>query len=141
MVGLLSGILGVGGGFILVPMLVALKYSALGAVGTSAFVVTMIAFSASLYNWKYSFLNWKHLVEMILPCLLASQLGVVTSVYMPPALLLFLFGLMLIVAVVLVYLENPSAGPEKPSTRKSLIIVGGTGGFFRVFLVLGVVSY
>lgn len=50
--GILAGFLGIGGGTVLVPLLVALGYEPIQAVATSALAITITALSGTLQNWR-----------------------------------------------------------------------------------------
>jgi uncharacterized membrane protein YfcA len=135
-VGFLSGLLGIGGGVILMPALVALNYAPLNAVGTSAVAVTLIALCGSIVNIrKYSF-DIKDLSLMALPCIIVSQLGVYLATHIPGALLLILFGFLLLIILGLLIFKNSIQTTKKPK-KSGLLLVGTIAGFLAGFFGIG----
>lgn len=54
--GILSGLLGIGGGFIIVSLLVALGYPPIQAVATSSLVIVLSSSTGSFYNGCFKFM-------------------------------------------------------------------------------------
>ena len=54
--GILAGFLGIGGGTVMVPILVALGYQPIQGVATSALAITIIATSGTLQNWRMGYI-------------------------------------------------------------------------------------
>jgi len=91
--GLLSGLLGIGGGLVMVPLLVALGHPPLQAVATSSAAIVLTAASGSLENWRQGRLAWRSLLGLGLPSLLTVQVGVWVANDLPERALLFSFAL------------------------------------------------
>ncbi len=75
-VGFLGGLLGIGGGFIFAPVLMALGYKTKTAAGTTAFVVTFSSFSGYLGHMAQGNMNWPLTIILIIAVIIGSQFGV-----------------------------------------------------------------
>lgn len=73
--GFLGGMLGIGGGFIIAPILMWMGYKTKAAAATTAFVVTFSSFSGFMGHVAEGHFNWPLTVLMILAVLAGSQLG------------------------------------------------------------------
>lgn len=104
--GILAGFLGIGGGTILVPLLVALGYTPVQAVATSSLAILITSISGSVQNWRMGYFDFKRVILLGFPALLTAQLGVYLATKIPGYLLLFLFGLLLILNIYLVELRK-----------------------------------
>ena len=100
--GIMAGFLGIGGGTVMVPLLVTLGYEPIQAVATSTLAIAITATSGTLQNWRMGYLKPQSILYLGVPALLAAQLGVYLAESFSPALLLFAFGLLLVVNVYLV---------------------------------------
>lgn len=124
--GLLAGLLGIGGGTVLFPILLALGYSPLQAVSTSSLAIVITASSGSFQNWRMGFVDRDRILMMGIPALIAAQLGVLLSEQLPDRWLLIGFGLMMLFNIYLTSLlqqlirppsdPGSSYGP-KPQTK------------------------
>jgi uncharacterized membrane protein YfcA len=133
--GLLAGLLGIGGGTMLVPLLVALHYSPLHAVATSSLSVLITSLSGSLQNWRMGYFDRNRVLGLGLPALVTSQLGVYLAGRFSAALLLYGFGLLLMVNLFLVRLrqglEKQANSPSPPTSASPQFLTLariGTGG-------------
>jgi uncharacterized membrane protein YfcA len=67
LIGLLTGLLGIGGGFILIPTLVLLvKIPMKKAIGTSLFIIALNAFIGFVGDQGHTFINWPFLLIITL---------------------------------------------------------------------------
>jgi len=73
--GFLAGLLGVGGGFIMAPLLMWMGYKTKQAAATSAFAVTFSSFSGFLGHVAVGHFNWMLTAILIVAILIGSQLG------------------------------------------------------------------
>jgi uncharacterized membrane protein YfcA len=133
--GLLAGLLGIGGGAMLVPLLVALHYSPLHAVATSSLSVLITSLSGSLQNWRMGYFDQNRVLGLGFPALVTSQLGVYLASRFSAALLLYGFGLLLMVNLFLIRLRqrlekqaNSPSPPTSPSPQFLTLARIGTGG-------------
>ncbi len=60
--GILAGLLGIGGGTILVPLLVAIGYVPVKAVATSSLAILITSISGSVQNWRMGYFDWKRVI-------------------------------------------------------------------------------
>jgi uncharacterized protein len=90
--GILAGLLGIGGGIILVPLLVTLGYTTVQAVATSSLVIVISSISGSLQNWRMGYFDLQRVVYLGLPAIITAQAGVYLANRIPPYLILFLLG-------------------------------------------------
>ena len=133
--GILAGFLGIGGGTVLVPFLVALGYQPIQAVATSALAITITALSGTIQNWRMGYIKPQSILYLGLPALFAAQIGVYLAERFPAALLLFAFGLLLVVNIFLVEFRKRviAKHQHKQQTANSnpviaRITTGGTAG-------------
>ncbi len=112
-VGILGGILGIGGGTLLVPLLLTLGASPLQAVATSLVAVSLSAISGSIQNLRMGTLNLPVLLLLAAPATLTSYGGVWLARQISEAYLLFAFAGFLLVVLFLMQLQR--------GTKKSLI--------------------
>lgn len=73
--GFAGGMLGLGGGFIIAPVLMWLGYKAKEAAATTAFVVTFSSASGYLGHMAQGEINWFFTTVMVLAVIIGSQLG------------------------------------------------------------------
>ena len=133
--GILAGFLGIGGGTVLVPLLVALGYTPIQAVATSALAITITAISGTIQNWRMGYIKLQSILYLGLPALIAAQVGVYLAEGFPAALLLFAFGLLLVVNIYLVEFRfrviakyKHQAQTSKDNSIIARITTGGTAG-------------
>jgi uncharacterized protein len=108
--GILAGFLGIGGGTVLVPLLVALGYTPVQAVATSSLAILITSISGSIQNWRMGYFDFKRVILLGFPALLTAQFGVYLATKIPGHLLLFLFGLLLILNIYLIELRKGLVG-------------------------------
>ncbi len=74
-IGLIAGLLGVGGGFLFVPMMIAMGYPTKKAAATSAFVVIFSSFSGFAGHVAEGHFNWPLMIATSIAVIVASQVG------------------------------------------------------------------
>ncbi len=74
-IGFLGGMLGIGGGFVFAPVLMALGYKTKEAAATTAFVVTFSSFSGYLGHVADGDMNWTLTIILIIAVIIGSQFG------------------------------------------------------------------
>ena len=104
--GSLAGLLGIGGGTVLVPMIVTLGYLPAKAVATSSLVIFITSLSGSIQNYRMGNLSWRRVISFGLPSLLTAQVGAFFVPKIPPNILLFSFGILLLVNIFLAGLRK-----------------------------------
>jgi uncharacterized membrane protein YfcA len=104
--GILAGFLGIGGGTVLVPILVALGYLPVQAVATSSWAIVITSISGSWQNWRMGYLDLSRVMYLGLAALVTAQFGVLVATVLPDRLLLIGFGVFLMANVVLVEIRK-----------------------------------
>lgn len=142
--GVLAGFLGIGGGTVLVPLLVAIGHTPVQAVATSTLAISITAVSGSLQNWLMGYFNFRHVIFLGLPALVTAQIGVYLASRVAPDLLLSAFGLMLLANVYLVGLRKRVIIKAKEENTRppfnlvfSRIATGGTAGLLAGLFGIG----
>ena len=141
--GILAGLLGIGGGFVTVSLLVLLGYAPVKAIATSTLVIGITSISGSLQNWRMGYLDYNRVIHLGLPALLTAQVGVYLANQIPPYLLLMIFGVFLLGSIYLVELRESLAVKEENSKAQkfhpvvSRIGTGGASGILTGLLGVG----
>jgi uncharacterized membrane protein YfcA len=152
--GVLAGFLGIGGGTVMVPVMVALGLSGVQAVGTSTLAIAIISLVGSLQNWRMGFLNLSNVAMLGLPALVTAYLGKELATALPEFALLGIFGLFLLLNIYLIGLkkqvvrqaqqaeiEGASLVPESTPLRVSPSVarmgIGGLAGFLAGLFGVG----
>jgi len=107
--GFIGGLLGIGGGFIIAPILMWMGYKTKEAAATTAFVVTFSSFSGYLGHMAQGSMNWPLTVTVIIAVIIGSQFGgkfliqkaKSKHVKITYAIVLFLIAVKLIVDVII----------------------------------------
>lgn len=73
--GFAGGLLGIGGGFIIAPVLMWMGYKTKVAAATTAFVVTFSSFSGYLGHMAEGNFNWTLTIIVVISVVVGSQLG------------------------------------------------------------------
>ncbi len=96
-IGFIAGLLGVGGGFLFVPMMIAMGYPTKKAAATSAFVVIFSSFSGFAGHVAEGHFNWPLMIATSIAVIIAAQIGgKVMKEKMKPRWIKQLFGLVLL---------------------------------------------
>ena len=104
--GIIAGLLGIGGGTLLVPLLITAGLAPVQAVATSSLAILMTAISGSIQNWRTGALDLRKVIALALPALVTAQVGALLADLVLPYLLLVGFGLLLLVNVYLIALKK-----------------------------------
>ncbi len=140
--GILAGLLGIGGGFVIVSLLVALGYPFPQAVATSSLVIIMSSSTGSFYNWKMGYLDLQRVVYIAVPAIFAAPLGAYLTGEIPEYILMVIFACFLLINIGLMRLRQSIVIHEKHSGQKfnpilSKIATGGIAGFLAGLLGIG----
>jgi uncharacterized membrane protein YfcA len=74
-IGFIAGLLGVGGGFLFVPMMIAMGYKTKAAAATSSFVVVFSSFSGFAGHVAEGHFNWPLMIATSIAVIIGSQMG------------------------------------------------------------------
>jgi uncharacterized membrane protein YfcA len=106
-VGFLTGFLGVGGGFVVVPALVlVLRLPMTSAIGTSLVVLTINAVAALASRAGLAGLDWPVVLPFAVAAVLGTLAGKRISDRLPGHVLTRAFGVLLVLVGVFVAVEN-----------------------------------
>lgn len=143
--GIIAGLLGVGGGLIIVPILVAL-YTAQGfaadltmqlAVGTSLATIVFTSLSSMRAHHRRGAVDWPVMLQLSAGILLGAWLGGVLAQWLGGALLGLLFGgFELAVAVQMGFGHSPAAHRGPPGRARNAL-AGGLIGAVSALLGIG----
>jgi len=100
--GILSGIVGIGGGLIIIPMLILfLGTSQHVAQGTSlAVMLPPIGFLAALNYYKAGFVEWKFALIIAITFIIGGYVGSKFAIRISPSILKKVFGTLLFIAAI-----------------------------------------
>ena len=73
--GFIGGMLGIGGGFIIAPILMMMGYKTKEAAATTAFVVTFSSFSGYMAHVAQGQMNWPLTIVVVIAVIIGSQMG------------------------------------------------------------------
>ncbi|MBD2576705.1 sulfite exporter TauE/SafE family protein [Oscillatoria sp. FACHB-1406] len=141
--GLLAGILGIGGGTVLVPILVALNAQPVQATATSNLAIVLTSVSGTLQNWRMGYLDRQRVLLLGLPSLVTAQIGAYLGSILPGYLLLSAFSIFLILNIFLVQfrkkLIRDRDTPVTPTFNPTLarLGTGGTAGLLAGLFGIG----
>ncbi|MCL1470421.1 sulfite exporter TauE/SafE family protein [Argonema antarcticum] len=116
--GCLAGLLGIGGGILLVPLMVGLGLTPVQGVATSSFAMLFISISGSWQNWRMGNLNFQKVAILGLPSLLTAQLGVYLIKHIPGYLLMSGFGCLLVANIFVIKLQGSLSKREDTRTDR-----------------------
>ncbi len=140
--GILAGVLGIGGGSVLVPLMVYVGFSPINAIGTSSLAILLTSLSGSIQNWRMGYIDWRKVSLLGVPALFAAQLGAALARYIPAHWLLFGFAAMMLTNIYLIGLKQRLIGIESstPSTARhgfSTTITGILAGLVAGLMGVG----
>ncbi|MEC4985190.1 MAG: sulfite exporter TauE/SafE family protein [Oscillatoria sp. PMC 1068.18] len=118
--GLLAGLLGIGGGTVLVPLLVASGYLYDYAVGTSSLAIVLTALSGTIQNWRMGNIKFQRLIYLGLPAIFTAQLGAWLVVQLPNYFKEVAFGILLLVNIFLIGLKKRLVDNENGEINRKL---------------------
>lgn len=97
-ISILSGFLGVGPGFLLMPTLILVGFEPKRAAGINAFAVTPPSFSALIPHISTAYWNIGLTIPLILVGAIGSFIGArITSLYVPSARIRQIFGVLIVI--------------------------------------------
>ncbi|NEO97849.1 MAG: sulfite exporter TauE/SafE family protein [Symploca sp. SIO2E9] len=111
--GILAGFLGIGGGTVLVPLLIALGYEYSQAVAISLLAIVITATSGSLQNWRMGLFSVERVMGLGIPALVAAPIGAYLTGKFPQHWLEVAFGIMLLFNIYLLQLRKLITSGEK----------------------------
>jgi len=116
-VGIISALLGIGGGLLYVPALAAIGASPLQSVATSLVAITLGALSGTIQNWKMNSLKLETVSLLTFPAMLTTEIGVAIAKALPSKWLLLSFAGLQITAIWLINLKKQLQKEEKKAAQ------------------------
>jgi len=96
--GMLSGVVGVGGAIVIIPLLLLLGFSQQEAQGTSiAVMLPPIGILAAINYYKSGFVKWEYAIVIAFAFLIGGYVGSKFAISMNPQILKKFFGIVLLV--------------------------------------------
>ncbi|MGF1458183.1 MAG: sulfite exporter TauE/SafE family protein [Leptolyngbyaceae cyanobacterium] len=143
--GILAGLLGIGGGTVMVPILLALDYTPIQAVATSSLAIIVTSLSGSFQNWRMGYLDFDRVLWLGVPAVITVQIGVLIASNLSPRLLLFAFAVLLLVNIFLVSLRKSLAAqtagdvamPLRLHPTAARVLTGAIAGLMAGLLGVG----
>jgi hypothetical protein len=139
-VGLVTGMVGAGGGFLVVPALVLLGGLPMPvAVGTSLLVISMKSFAGFAGHLQHVAISWPVALSVTAAAILGALVGGRVATRVAPARLRTAFaGLVLVMSAVMIVGQLPEAAHRALLVVRWPFWVGGLvlGGFAVLFLLL-----
>lgn len=104
--GILSGLLGIGGGLLMVPALTVFKVPLVQATATSLVGVLLSSVSGSLRNFSAGELNWRVSLALALFGIITAQAGAWLGNHTPDAVLSLSFAGLLLITIYLMQMRQ-----------------------------------
>ena len=142
--GAMAGLLGVGGGLIIVPLLAALfnnqgfatQHLMQLAVGTSLATIVFTSLSSAWAHHRRRAVSWPVMRQLSMGIVIGGWLGGVLAVWLGGLLLAALFGLFeLLVAAQMAFGRPPSAHRTRPGRLRNLVsgvLIGAVSTLFGI---------
>ncbi|MDO9463748.1 MAG: sulfite exporter TauE/SafE family protein [bacterium] len=120
--GIGSGLLGMGGGAILVPVLLfVFSLPIKEAIGTSLCIIVLTAISAIIVHWKEKQVNLKLAIIMALTGVIGAQLGSYLNEIIPDNIIKFIFTVVVIIFGFKMWIGTNNGKEETSTTNTSNI--------------------
>lgn len=118
--GILAGLLGIGGGVLLVPLLVTFGVPPVKAVATSTLSIAITAFAGSWQNWRMGYIQLDKVLGVGIPAIATTQLGAIVADGIASYRLLVAFGLLLLLNVYLIDVRRRITTQHQQQEQKLL---------------------
>ncbi|NEZ55145.1 sulfite exporter TauE/SafE family protein [Adonisia turfae] len=139
--GVLAGLLGIGGGVLMVPLLLLFGINVDQAAATSLFAILITATTGSFQNWRMGYLQPNQVVLLAIPAatlvIIGTEFGELLSEHWRRAA----FGILLLANIYLVSLKKRVATTVQPPNQippiPARLITGSTSGFMAGLFGVG----
>lgn len=143
--GVLAGLLGIGGGLVIVPMMVyCLALQGVShdcimhlSLGTSMASIVFTSVSSFLAHHKKKAVNWSAVRRIVIGILIGSFLGSCIASYMPTNILKVFFVIFLIYASIQIYSNHKPKPSRKLPGRFGMFVAGNTIGSVSSLIGIG----
>ncbi|NEQ49098.1 MAG: sulfite exporter TauE/SafE family protein [Leptolyngbya sp. SIO3F4] len=138
--GLLAGLLGIGGGVLMVPLLLLFNINVNQAAATSLLAILVTATTGSFQNWRMGYLHPKQVLMLAIPAIALVLVGTEVGGLLAEHWRRAAFGCLLLANIYLVGLKKraiatASTQPITPITAR--LITGGTSGLMAGLFGVG----
>lgn len=139
--GVLAGLLGVGGGALIVPVLVILGRSPHIAIGTSTLAMVITSISGSYQNWKTGGIDKARVIPLGIFAVIGAQVGSVVANQLHGRVLEIAFACLLMLSLYLTYLRQKLASQNTdesdPGSLPLRCLTGLCGGILSGLFGVG----
>ncbi|MEO0433294.1 MAG: sulfite exporter TauE/SafE family protein [Cyanobacteria bacterium J06656_5] len=140
--GLLAGLLGIGGGVLMVPLLLLLGFTIDQATATSLLAILVTASTGSWQNWHMGYLQPRQVLWLAAPAAILVIAGTETGSLMTDIQRQVGFGCLLLANLYLVSIKKKAVAqtPQKPTQLNpttARLVTGGTAGFMAGLFGVG----
>lgn len=140
--GLLAGLLGIGGGVLMVPLLLLLGFTIDQATATSLLAILVTASTGSWQNWRMGYLQPRQVLWLAAPAAALVLVGTETGSLMTDVQRQVGFGCLLLANLYLVSVKKravtqTSSGPTPMNPIMARLVTGGTAGFMAGLFGVG----
>ncbi|WP_246828990.1 sulfite exporter TauE/SafE family protein [Synechococcus sp. PCC 7502] len=97
--GAITGLLGMGGSLMLVPVMMSLSFEPVQAVGSCSLAMFITTISGSWSNWQSGNLGWQQVLTIGIPALITAQIGVYLASAVSPEFLLLVIALLIAINI------------------------------------------
>ncbi|GIX48860.1 MAG: anion permease [Candidatus Tectimicrobiota bacterium] len=122
--GLLAGLLGVGGGFLLIPLLSLSGTPIHTAIGTSLAFIACVSLAGSVQHLRQGSIDLLVALALALPAAVMASVGARLSGLLSPAVLHLLFGLLVLGVLAFFHFSPlPASAPPLPPATGPLYVI------------------
>ncbi|MEM8613947.1 MAG: sulfite exporter TauE/SafE family protein [Cyanobacteria bacterium P01_H01_bin.105] len=140
--GVLAGLLGIGGGVLMVPLLLLFGINVNQAAATSLLAILITATTGSFQNWRMGYLKPKQVLLLAIPAIVLVIIGAEFGETLTEHWRRAAFGALLLANIYLVSLKKrvaitPADHSKQMSPVAGRLITGGTSGFMAGLFGVG----
>lgn len=140
--GLLAGLLGIGGGVLMVPLLLLLGFTIDQATATSLLAILVTASTGSWQNWRMGYLRPNQVLWLAAPAAIMVIAGTETGSLITDVQRQIGFGCLLLANLYLVSVKKraisqTAKGPAPVKLSTGRLVTGGTSGFMAGLFGVG----
>lgn len=139
--GFFSGFLGVGGGFILVPLLIFMEVPAHEAIGSSLAYIVFIGITGAIQHYRQKNCSIKTALAMLCGGVITAQIGAIATSYLSSNILETLLALILLgTAVRMMVIKDEETTSDSEVCKINVpisILIGSVAGFLSGLLGVG----
>jgi uncharacterized membrane protein YfcA len=144
--GIISGLLGIGGGLLVVPALTMIGLNPVNAVGTSMLTVLMASLSGTISNWRSGTVTAKAVIPVALPAVIMAPIAGAIAGSLDQRWLLLGFGIFAAGNIFLMSLRRrvvknvdqiSSESKDQQTNIPKVLMIGGLAGFFAGLFGVG----